>query len=183
MTQEEKQWLEKNKREIERLRALLPESKFEIFVNRCLDFVREYPDLDTGGDWSLVREIVFTEMALDEYKVNTLSLTPSDIDAMTKLQKQLESMVKSLGANRKSRRRERTQVAKIVLDMSKIAAAKQKAEEDRKTLFSLIEKSRSLMGQADKMLEEVGLGEGDNSGSDGDDKGEAIETDRERGNG
>lgn len=176
MTEEE--WVSKNRRELERVKAILPESKYDTFLQRCLDFVREYPDLDSGADWSLVREIVLTEIMLDDYKSKgeILSLRPSEIDAMTKLQRQLESMIKSLGANRKARRSERAQVARIVLDMSRLAEARRRAEEDRRRLFSLIEESQKMIGRAVEIVDkEVGVKDEGHRGSDGYGEGEVVQ--------
>ena len=61
LSPDEAEWIERNRREIERMRQILPPDKFKSFLLRCLDFVREYPDLDAGGDWSLIKEIVWTE--------------------------------------------------------------------------------------------------------------------------
>ena len=163
LSPDEAEWIERNRREIERMRQILPPDKFKSFLLRCLDFVREYPDLDAGGDWSLIKEIVWTELLLDDIKMQPTIPTASELEAIVKLQKQLESMVKTLGATRKDRRKEATQVAKIVLNMQDRKIAREKVRRDRKMLQEFIDRSRQLVSQSDLIAERImegGIDEG-----------------------
>jgi len=131
LTVEERQWCENNYREIEELMSILgSRERLHRFLTRMFDYLHEYPDLDSGGDWTLVRQIIFMEITLDEYFKSIIAKRKQTLEDLSKLkivsdiQRQIESMIKTLGANRKARRQETKEAAKIFWGVEKIEEAK-----------------------------------------------------------
>ena len=132
------EWVKPHKEELKLMAKSNPD--FDLFMERLRSWIDEYQDLGPGGDWSLLKEIIFTEIFLNKQR-NHPALSIEEYKDIASIQKSLDTMIKTLGTNRKDRRKEIIESTKIIIDASKLQQARENALVDRELLFSFQEEA------------------------------------------
>lgn len=154
ITEADVSWLEKNPNEVDRLHAILGSREDTLqAISRCLDFVSLYKDLDTAGDWALVRQIVLNEMLTDRVHIQLHRVAtdnpdeePRNVDPkviaelgklLNNLQTKINSMVGTLGTARKDRRKDTREEQSIIIQGVKLQTLAERVSKGRRQMLDV----------------------------------------------